>query len=624
MVDLHKGETAPTTTLNMSSKKKELLSTAMKRTSDWIFSQEIPSDVTVHVGGASFSLHKFPLVSKCGYIRKVVSESNDADVTDIEIPDVPGGAEAFELAAKFCYGINFEMSTENIAMLRCAAEYLEMTEDYAVGNLVGRTEAYLNEVALKSLAGAVSVLHTSENLLPIAEKVKLVGRCIDAIAYLACKESEFCTSGRSESGNASTISSTISNSKPIVDWWAEDLAVLRIDIFQRVLIAMIARGFKQYALGPVLMLYAQKALRGLEMFGKVRKKIEPRQEHEKRVVLETIVSLLPREKNAMSVSFLSVLLRAAIYLETTVACRLDLEKRMALQLGQAVLDDLLIPAYSFTGDTLFDVDTVQRIMMNYLEYETEGSHFGYKEEDGYISPPPSDMERVGKLMESYLAEIATDRNLSVSKFIGLAELIPEQSRVTEDGMYRAIDIYLKAHPTISDLERKKVCSLMDCQKLSREACAHAAQNDRLPVQTVVQVLYYEQQRLRDVMNGSISSGGSPAISTRVSLYPTDIHPVSDELSSLKRENEDLKLELVKMKMRLKEIERPSSVRSAMSSPMGTILPSSDKPPLPRKSFINSVSKKLGRLYPFVRTDGVSPSGAKARTRPSKDRRHSIS
>lgn len=78
--------------LNMSS-KKELLSTAMKRTSEWyglllfnqsffklaamevftvsllglfcsvlflfrIFSQEIPSDVTVHVGEASFSLHK--------------------------------------------------------------------------------------------------------------------------------------------------------------------------------------------------------------------------------------------------------------------------------------------------------------------------------------------------------------------------------------------------------------------------------------------------------------------------------------------------------------------------------------------------------------------------------------
>lgn len=147
----------------------------------------------------------------------------------------------------------------------------------------------------------------------------------------------------------------------------------------------------------------------------------------------------------MSVSFLSMLLRSAIYLETTVACRLDLEKRMGMQLGQAVLDDLLIPSYSFTGDTLLDVDTVQRILMNFLDFEMDGNCLGCNADDEYVSPPPSDMERVGKLMENYLAEIATDRNVSVSRFINLAELIPEQSRVTEDGIYRAIDIYLKVH-----------------------------------------------------------------------------------------------------------------------------------------------------------------------------------
>ncbi|XP_010028107.2 BTB/POZ domain-containing protein SR1IP1 isoform X2 [Eucalyptus grandis] len=601
-----------------NSKKKELLSTVMERTSAWIFSQEIPSDVTVHAAGTSFALHKFPLVSKCGCIRKLVSESSEADLSNIELVGIPGGAEAFELAAKFCYGINFEISTKNIAMLRCAAEYLEMTEDYAVGNLVGRTEAYLKEVALKSIAGAITVLHMTESLLPIAEKVKLVVRCIDAIAFLACKESQFSVNGGNEDGNA-MISSMVSHQKsPFVEWWAEDLTVLRIDIFQRVLVAMTARGYKQYALGPILMLYAQKSLRGLDIFGKGRKKIEPEQEHEKRVILETIVSLLPREKNTMSVSFLSMLLRAAMYLETTVACRLDLEKRMGLQLPQAVLDDLLIPSYSFTAGTLFDVDTMQRIMMNYLEYDMDGRRFGSNAEEDFVSAPPSDMERVGKLMENYLAEIASDRNLSVSRFISLAELVPEQARVTEDGIYRAIDIYLKAHPALSELERKKVCSLMDCQKLSREACAHAAQNDRLPVQTVVQVLYYEQQRMRDAMNGSLG-GESPAAPRKLNVYSTDIHPVSDELSRLKRENEDLKIELVKMKMRLREIEK-STLKSAGGSPAGSTPSSADKPPLPRKSFINSMSKKLGRLYPF----GVAPPNAKGKMKPSKDRRHSIS
>ncbi|KAK6125240.1 hypothetical protein DH2020_040984 [Rehmannia glutinosa] len=568
MVDIEQDQKSPSNAANMSTKKKELLSTAMKRTSEWIFSQEIPSDVTVNAGGGSFSLHKFPLVSKCGYIRKLVSESNDADLTVIEIPDIPGGPESFELAAKFCYGINFEITTENIAMLRCAAEHLEMTEDYAVGNLVGRTEAYINEVALKSLAGAVSILHSSENLLPTAEKVKLVSRCIDTIAFVACKDSQFAAPMRADSGLNDLVSSAGPNSKPIVDWWAEDLTVLRIDLFQRVLIAMMARGFKQYALGPILMLYAQKSLRGLDIFGKGRKKIEPQQEHEKRVVLETIVSLLLREKNTMSVSFLSMLLRAAIFLETTVACRLDLEKRMALQLGQAVLDDLLIPSYSFNGDTLFDVETVQRIIMNFLESEMEVNRAGGYADDDYVSPSASDRERVTKLMENYLAEIASDRNLSVSKFISLAEVIPEQSRVTEDGMYRAIDIYLKAHPALSDMERKKVCSVMDCQKLSREACAHAAQNDRLPVQTVVQVLYYEQQRLREAMDGT-SLNESSSLTAKLSTYSIDVHPVPDEVSTLKRENQDLKLELVKMKMRLKEMEKPSDNKSpAVSSRWG--------------------------------------------------------
>ncbi|PHT56758.1 BTB/POZ domain-containing protein [Capsicum baccatum] len=621
-LDNSEGIEQPSSVNNMFTKKKELLSSAMKRTSEWIFSQEIPSDVTVNAGGTSFALHKFPLVSKSGYIRKLVSESNDADASTIEIPDIPGGGEAFELAAKFCYGINFEISTENIALLRCAAEYLEMTEDCAVGNLVGRTEAYFTEVAIKSLAGAVTILHSSENLLPMAEKVKLVSRCIDTIAYIACKDNQFSTSGRAEAGINGLNSTTFSTPKPIVDWWSEDLTVLRIDFFQRVLIAMMGRGFKQYALGPILMIYAQKSLRGLEIFGKGRKKIEPKQEHEKRVVLETIVSLLPREKNALSVSFLSMLLRAAIYLETTIACRLDLEKRMALQLGQAVLDDLLIPSYSFTGDTLFDVETVQRIMMNFLDNEMEGNRLG--DEEYHMSPSLSDMERVGKLMENYLAEIASDRNLSVIKFINLAEIIPEQARITEDGTYRAIDIYLKAHPALSDMERKKVCGVMDCQRLSREACAHAAQNDRLPVQTVVQVLYYEQQRLRDVMDGSqLVATESPALvpSKMNHQFSTDIRPVSDEVSSLKRENQELKFELLKMKTKLKEIEKTNSNSSTTSSPLVITHPSAGKPPLPRKStnFMSSVSKKLGR---FIRADGLTQG--KARNKPSKDRRHSIS
>lgn len=181
----------------------------------------------------------------------------------------------------------------------------------------------------------------------------------------------------------------------------------------------------------------------------------------------------------------------------------------------------------------------------------------------------------------------------------------------------------QAHLAISDTEKKKICSVMDCQKLSREACAHAAQNDRLPVETVVQVLYYEQQRLREALEGTTLTGAeSPAVTTKVEVYSTDIHPIPCELSSLERENQDLKLELLKMKMKLKEREKSKDKPVAISSPLVT----AENPRLHRKSFISSVSKRIGRLYPFGR-DGITPPSPTTKAGSNKvhrDRRYSIS
>lgn len=110
-----------------------------------------------------------------------------------------------------------------------------------------------------------------------------------------------------------------------------------------------------------------------DIFGRGRNKFDLKQEHEKRTILETLVDLLPRERNGMSDSFLSMLLRASIFLDTPGACRLDLEKRMSLQLGPAVLDDLLIPSFTVNGDSSFDVETVQRILMNYRYLKPEAN-----------------------------------------------------------------------------------------------------------------------------------------------------------------------------------------------------------------------------------------------------------
>lgn len=185
----------------------------------------------------------------------------------------------------------------------------------------------------------------------------------------------------------------------------------------------------------------------------------------------------------------------------------------------------------------------------------------------------------------------------------------------------------KAHPHLSEAERKKVCKVMDCQKLSREACAHAAQNDRLPVQTVVQVLYHEQRRLREAPlreshppPPSSSGSDSPAMSYRPPPPPTLLsrhaaRSVPDEVARLQRENEELKVEILRLKTRL---------RDASAGGGG---PASGRPPLPPKKsgagFVNSVSRKLGRFNPFVRLDAVASGNVQSKPLP-KDRRHSIS
>ena len=117
----------------------------------------------------------------------MVVDSKDSDLLKFELVNVPGGAFAFELAAKFCYGSNFEITTANVAHLRCVAEYLEMTEDYQEENLIFRTETYLNEFVLKNLDKSLEVLCKCDGLDPTVEEVGLVDRCVDAIAMNASK-----------------------------------------------------------------------------------------------------------------------------------------------------------------------------------------------------------------------------------------------------------------------------------------------------------------------------------------------------------------------------------------------------------------------------------------------------
>lgn len=261
---------------------------------------------------------------------------------------IPGGPEAFELAAKFCYGINIEITLSNVAMLRCAAHFLEMTEEFVQKNLEARTEAYLKDTVLPNISNSISVLHRCECL-----SLKL---------------------------DHNFPMKTMPNIEPETpsDWWGKSLSVLNLEFFQRVLTAVKSKGLKQDMISKILINYTHNSLQGLVIRDPhiVRGSLlDMELQKKQRVIVEAMVSLLPTQSRRSSVpmAFLSSLLKTAIASSASTSCRSDLERRIGLQ----------------------------------------------------------------------LAEIALDTNLLPSKFIALAELLPDHARIISDGLYRAVDIFLK-------------------------------------------------------------------------------------------------------------------------------------------------------------------------------------
>ncbi|XP_074368459.1 BTB/POZ domain-containing protein At1g03010-like isoform X4 [Apium graveolens] len=532
---------------------------------------DVSSDLTVEVGTASFSLHRFPLISRSGRIQKILQ---DAKICRINVTGVPGGAVAFELAAKFCYGVNIDITLSNIAMLRCAAHYLEMTEEFSDKNLIPRTEGYLKEMVLPSISNSISVLHHCETLRPLSEEINLVGRLISAIANNVCKEQ--LTSGLSKlDHNFSTKSMPVMETEITSDWWGKSMTELSLDFFHRVLTAVKTKGLNQDLISRILINYTHNSLQGyvardLQLVRGSLSDIEF--QNKQRVIVETIVSLLPTpsRKSTVPMAFLSSLLKSAITASTVSSCRSDLERRIGLQLDQAILEDILIPTNSNGNHQIpiYDTEAILRIFSIFLNLDEDDDEDNYMRDESEMvydfdsprSPKQSSIFKVSKLLDNYLAEVALELNMTPLKFIALAELLPDHARLANDGLYRAVDVFLKVHPNIKESERYRLCKTINCQKLSQEACSHAAQNERLPVQTAVQVLYFEQIRLRNAMNGghnqiffssmngqfpqrSGSGAGSGCISPR------------DNYASVRRENRELKLEVARMRMRLTDLEK---------------------------------------------------------------------
>lgn len=187
---------------------------------------------------------------------------------------------------------------------------------------------------------------------------------------------------------------------------------------------------------------------------------------------------------------------------------------------------------------------------------------------------------------------------------------------------------MQEHPGISKSERKRICKLMDCKKLSVDACMHAVQNERLPLRVVVQVLFFEQVRaaassgsstpdlpkgIKDLNSGSHGSSRSATTNTEEDW---DAVASAEELRALKGELTSLRLASGE-----RNGDGKSNVDKAAVSKMRGLLKS-------KKIFAKLFSSKGGQGENSGSDSSESLGSANpeeaAKSTPSRNRRHSVS
>ncbi|XP_057799371.1 BTB/POZ domain-containing protein NPY1 isoform X1 [Salvia miltiorrhiza] len=481
-------------------------------------SSELATDAIISVGDVKFLLHKFPLLSKSNKLQKLVSGGSEESPDEIRLVDFPGGPKAFEICAKFCYGVTVTLNPYNVVAARCAAEYLEMTEDIDRGNLILKIDIFLNSSVLRNWKDSIIVLQTSKSLLPWSENLKIVGRCIDSIASKTSVDPSVITWSYTYNRRLATsdqiIHSGLKFSEKMEtvpkDWWIEDICELDIDLYKRVMLAIKSKGrMGGGVIGEALKAYAMRWLPD-----SVDALVSEVHINRNKSLVETIICLLPSDKGiSCACSFLLKLLKVAILIEADDSSREELIKNISLKLDDASVGDLLIPARP-PQTTLYDVELVQRLVDLFVENQMSKKDKRVIEKNGgdFVLGHGSWL-RVGKVIDGYLAAVARDRNLTVSSFIKLSESVPETARPIHDGLYGAIDMFLKEHSGLTKSERKRLCGVMDVKKLTTEATMHAAQNEQLPLRVVVQVLFFEQARAA----AALSNGDDDAPENRKSL-----------------------------------------------------------------------------------------------------------
>ena len=133
-------------------------------------------------------------------------------------------------------------------------------------------------------------------------------------------------------------------------------------------------------------------------------------------------------------------------------------------------------------------------------------------------------------------------------------------------------MHAQAHPRLTAEERDRVCGVVDCRKLTVEACTHAAQNERLPLRAVLQVLFFEQLQLRRAITGTLLASTAsprarhpnPRLQRPVAAVRHAAGPSEAWQTTTVQESQTLRVDMDDMMSRVQGLEREcSSMRRAI-------------------------------------------------------------
>ncbi|XP_055802012.1 BTB/POZ domain-containing protein At3g19850-like [Solanum dulcamara] len=492
---------------------------------------QAPCDLQIHVNGEqTFFLHQKVLSSFSGKLRKIIKQEKkkiQIKNSGIEILDFPGGVEGFELISRFCYnnGRNIKITVSNVCLLICSAKFLEMTEKWSSCNLLYQAESFFEGLCYWSWHDILKSLKSCESFFDYANSCGLIQKLIISLSG---------TLFGSSSSSASTSSS--SEHIKLCSWWFEEMTILSpkmIEVFLRTVGAFGSEN-NSLLLTRFLLYYLKTSahLRNQNNSSNCQNLIS---RTEYGGLADTAVhGVVFMGKTAFSCRNLFWVLRIVSGFGISKECRGCLEKLIGGMLDQATLDDILVCGHNISG--VYDVNLVLRLIRVFVHHDDKVSI--------------TKLRNVSSLIDKYLKEIAPDQSLKISKFLGVAESLPDYARDCFDGVYRAIDIYLESHPILSLEERSRLCRCLNYEKLSLEACKDLAKNPRISPRIAVKAL------------------GSQGISTtkdnnrQMVLYKTnksDYHSsstTSDQQSTLQEEeHEYMRLNLQKMQWRVVELEK---------------------------------------------------------------------